>query len=1004
MPALMKFCFSAVFGVTVSRSLLGAVLVRLQRQNLPHARKTLSLRGIMRRPEGGSAGEDEGASEPEVPIQALAPEADLQEEPQSNISANPDLQYIEELLSLGKISAAKAARLKASFNLLHDTLKSSQESELNLLQEVQSFCVELDRQQQELEKAELFREGQNTEVSRLRQQLLQAHNKIQEAENREFHMHNQIECLREEKIYLEKVYESQPKPAEQEKRYLALKESCKEIRKEIAQRRQEVSGLTEGIEERHKQTLKVQLKLEENKELIESKEVSYICHSVPVHCRAFISPARPFDVCCLCLQAELIELRSRSAQLRNENERIGHKKMDLEKHKAGLELQLQEQEELKKKTQARCWQLEEESRAVKRELEDRMAKMDAAQRQSNFKLTEVELTKEKKAILLEQSSLLDIKIQQTTTERQSLLENVPRQMREKDKLLHHLKKTQLQLQESKNALEQTQELYNKTKSQRDIMPKDDGLKQKIENLQEEIINLKLKIVNQISLTDLEVQEVEQCVEQEQALIRESNRRQEELHHLKTLILIKADERNQKSRELLKARVRYNRISEDIRGKQLQVQDHKKQHQQIQSRLGMLAKMYSVIKAERNKCVNLNQIATQKTSEMMEKLKILESEYEIQRTTAVGRNRLLQKSRLKQAQSSTLRDSLRNDISKEAWMLEEMRCKRDEQRVNISKLAHLINSQEHQLLHIHKSHETAVKNRNEQRVQLLEREEELCIFYEKVNGQESLIQERNLEIEALEEEIHSLRMLITEERRQIDLCQKQVPCKKAMEEEIALLQIQLSECRDRVLSLDKTLEDHATEKQARELSGEDPSYAELIKITEQLEVRLAEKEARLLENELAYEQVTRLCQQSRTKVESAKEDSLTLAKKVNEFQRCIRDCDNKLKAAAAELAMEKAQALHLQQDLREKELQLDLCHTRLEQGLPPSESIEEEWQRCLRDQRRRQADAEKRARVSFNIHSHTYSYIHTQILHRPEVSNRRTTVRVWTQTLSNADPN
>ncbi len=61
------------------------------------------------------------------------------------------------------------------------------------------------------------------------------------------------------------------------------------------------------------------------------------------------------------------------------------------------------------------------------------------------------------------------------------------------------------------------------------------------------------------MADLKVQLVQEHVEQEQDLIRESYRRRDELHHLHRLILIKADEREQKSRELLKAQVNYYSI-------------------------------------------------------------------------------------------------------------------------------------------------------------------------------------------------------------------------------------------------------------------------------------------------------------------------------------------------------------------------------------------------------------------------------------------------------------
>ncbi|KAL7867536.1 hypothetical protein SRHO_G00089200 [Serrasalmus rhombeus] len=55
-------------------------------------------------PEGTSASpdgdEEQDAGELEVPIRALAPEADLEEQRPSQISANPALQCLEEVTAL----------------------------------------------------------------------------------------------------------------------------------------------------------------------------------------------------------------------------------------------------------------------------------------------------------------------------------------------------------------------------------------------------------------------------------------------------------------------------------------------------------------------------------------------------------------------------------------------------------------------------------------------------------------------------------------------------------------------------------------------------------------------------------------------------------------------------------------------------------------------------------------------------------------------------------------
>lgn len=78
------------------------------------------------------------------------------------------------------------------------------------------------------------------------------------------------------------------------------------------------------------------------------------------------------------------------------------------------------------------------------------------------------------------------------------------------------------------------------------------------------------------------------------------------------------------------------------------------------------------------------------------------------------------------------------------------------------------------------------------IQLLEHEEVLFNYYEKVNIQEAAITQGNMALETLEKEINDLQLVINEEKRQIDLKKKQVPIKRKLEGEITMLQIEVWE--------------------------------------------------------------------------------------------------------------------------------------------------------------------------------------------------------------------
>lgn len=78
------------------------------------------------------------------------------------------------------------------------------------------------------------------------------------------------------------------------------------------------------------------------------------------------------------------------------------------------------------------------------------------------------------------------------------------------------------------------------------------------------------------------------------------------------------------------------------------------------------------------------------------------------------------------------------------------------------------------------------------IQLIEREEEVSIFYEKIDIQEKLKLDGEMEIHILEEKIRFLKLKIAEKHRQIHVSQKLLPAKQALDQELAVLQIQVGQ--------------------------------------------------------------------------------------------------------------------------------------------------------------------------------------------------------------------
>ncbi|XP_041636578.1 coiled-coil domain-containing protein 146 isoform X2 [Cheilinus undulatus] len=868
--------------------------------------------------------------EDDIPLVALAPDASFPHEQPStrtDVSDSPAFQCLDELLSSGRISPTKVAKFKSMYRRLHGNLKSSQDCELQLLKEAKSRRAELERLQAALEQAEeqSTSEQPESEVNELRRQLLQAYNELRAAEDREYKTQHKLKCLREEKQYLEKENEIQPKPAEMESRRKALQDKCEDLRREVAQRQLDIRSLMEDLEAHELLILKEQKELEDKNEIIELKE------------------------------AEKVKLISVPDQILKEVERKSSKREAEQKKIGALNTEISEMELYVKQVEQHNNSLRRRKRELNEELEGLRAKVEESQREGRQLLKEQEVKREEEAELTGNRGILEMKLQTVMCDRKYLYESQSVQLREKNRQMQALKKMEQVLTFATEQLEHAQSIHNELQAQLDAVPKREASIQQRLELQKEVDALRGSYEKQLSAAEEESRKKQQfSVIQE--LLRESNSLREELHNLRCLTHIKAEERGQKHRERLRAELNQH-IQQELQEKALIITDHNKLNTMLQRRVSQYCKLCHMITEEKNKYIKLKQIASQTITELMEQVKVLENELEIQRTLATNKDRSLTKARMKLSNIAKMRDKLQNDISKAAWKHRQLSQESADNKLESMRLSKMINVQEKALLEINRNQETAMQRRNSLGIQLLEHEEVLFNYYEKVNIQEAAITKGNMMLESLEKEMRDLQLVINEEKRQIELKKKEVPLKRKFEEEITMLQIELSEARDKTIEcLNRTIE-------YKELKGTDPSPAELIKKIEQLEVNLAERERQVLEKELLVDQVTRLSKPLSEQAENCQEDRLSLAKKLNELRAHIIDTNHRMMAASAELSMKQAVALALQQEIKEKELKMDRCQQQLEQDLPPCPEIEEEWRRMLRDKKRRQRDKEERERLA-----------------------------------------
>ncbi|XP_021240186.1 coiled-coil domain-containing protein 146 isoform X3 [Numida meleagris] len=797
--------------------------------------------------ESSSSDDTELEVEKEQPICALAPTVYTRDEGSTDVSSSPAFQCLDELFSAGKLTGSRVAELKAKYTLLHETVISLQESEIQLLQEVRRLSVDLEQQQHELEKAEQFPEGSSSEVCRIQQQLLHCQNEYNAIKEREHEIQLRIKCLQEEKRLLEKEYERIPKQGEADNKFKKMKDDCDELRKEVIQRKAEVNAMKEDILSKQKLILTDKKEVEKLLEFQES------------------------------LKDELVKILGVPAQLKKETEKINRKKIDAEKENEDLNNQMQELNSTLKDIDKGTEKILQEREDVMKELDGKRALLESKEQECAALTKLLEIAREKELAILGERDSLNNTLNKRIFEKKEQHEILINKQAEKDKQLRNLKKMELQLNVIYESLEQDKSQHKKLKLEAEAIPKANGvLLERRRELQKEIEKSKRCLAKQEMVSDKDARTLEECIAEEGRLFKEQEKCRNELSRLAHLTGLKVEEKEQKSREVQKVQIQLQNIIKEIKRKDLQIEEYKKRKRRVQKQLQGLANMCDVIQNERNKCIHLVHAAQQKTIEIKDWIKVKASERETLRNTLITQERELQKQHMKNKNNIAINESLKNDCSKVVQVMNEMNEKKKQQVLDLDRLINIVTRVEEEIAQLHKKYKKAIEEQNESGLLLRSREEEICILYEKINAQEFLCRKGDIEMQAMDEEISFLKMKVAEKERQIKFWFKALPMKRALDAQLVVLQIQYSQCKDRIKEMEEIFVDPTNESRKRDLGGKDPSPPELQKKIEQLEVELVQKEEKLLETDVIYEHVSWLTDRIRATAENGKQGTLLLA--------------------------------------------------------------------------------------------------------------------------------
>lgn len=460
----------------------------------------------------------------------------------------------------------------------------------------------------------------------------------------------------------------------------------------------------------------------------------------------------------------------------------------------------------------------------------------------------------------------------------------------------------------------------------------------------------------------------------------------EERRLAQTVAAKTAARERQAREASKVQQKESDTRNEIQLRRLTILDLSKKSHETASKLKEFYALYEVVKNERNKYVNLIQAAQQALAEMREKIKILDNEVGILQSESGAKSNALQKEALAHSTAVAQRNAQRNDVNRLHARYREKQEQVEQQIVQVDKLNAVINRMEAEMLRLKRTYEAGVEARNFTGIQLIDRNDDLCILYEKANVQEATLRQGTIQVEAREQEARMLNLTLAELQRQLEATRRIMPQMPQHAERVLKLQQELTAAKEvrsarprprhapcltpsppsptppvqETEKICRDLEAPQNLSRWRPLQGDDPTEEQLLAKVAVLEERLKGKKEGLVEKELVLEEVGSLTGKLRTQANAGRSDTLDLSRQVNSYQARIREVTRKLMSAVSELSLYQATAMKLKQERADLEQAFDDGQARMSRGEAPTEDAEDEFYRRERERLRRRQEAMERA--------------------------------------------
>lgn len=260
--------------------------------------------------------------------------------------------------------------------------------------------------------------------------------------------------------------------------------------------------------------------------------------------------------------------------------------------------------------------------------------------------------------------------------------------------------------------------------------------------------------------------------------------------------------------------------------------------------------------------------------------------------------------LLKAQHENMIKKQKNEIK--TWEEKYKKCEelRGQQFNEIQKLNYIVKEAQEEIERLKKDYQNVINERDILGTQLIRRNDELALLYEKIKILQSTLARGEVQYQERLQDIRLLKFKIGDHKSELRIVKSQASQIPDLRKEIYNLQQQLLTERLQVKALSEELENPLNCHRWRKLEGTDPDTWEMLQKIQTLQKRLIKKTEEVVEKDVIIQEKEKLYVELKNLL--ARQPGPEVAEQLSIYQQNLKEKTSQMKAMAAELNMYQAQ--------------------------------------------------------------------------------------------------